>query len=204
MADDANVGGLGDAVENMKAKMKDAPPKAAPPKKDGSLSATTACGGEAGQLRGPAESLRFLADGVAAVRPATEAEEEIKRKEKLVRERMNTQYSRIMEEHRRLEEVKKELAKMSEPMRRDVELIRERLESVGRDLAHADKDYRAKKKAFEDASTLLERKKKEKQDLADHLRLIIHESEVRKTQKLEEIMEKLGVSDPTPEDFQGF
>lgn len=57
----------------------------------GSLSATTACGGEAGQLRGPAESLRFLADGVAAVRPATEAEEEIKRKEKLVRERMNTQ-----------------------------------------------------------------------------------------------------------------
>jgi hypothetical protein len=35
MADDANVGGLGDAVENMKAKMKDAPPKAAPPKKEG-------------------------------------------------------------------------------------------------------------------------------------------------------------------------
>ena len=57
----------------------------------GSLAATTTCGGEAGQLRGPAESLRFLADGVAAVRPATEAEEEIKRKEKLVRERMNTQ-----------------------------------------------------------------------------------------------------------------
>lgn len=35
MADDANVGGLGAAVENMKAKMKDAPPKAAPPKKEG-------------------------------------------------------------------------------------------------------------------------------------------------------------------------
>ena len=46
---------------------------------------------EAGKLRGPAESLRFLADGAAAVRPATEAEEEIKRKEKLVRERMNKQ-----------------------------------------------------------------------------------------------------------------
>jgi len=48
-------------------------------------------GNDAGALRGPAESLRFLADGAAAVRPATEAEEEIKRKEKLVRERMNKQ-----------------------------------------------------------------------------------------------------------------
>ena len=124
MADGANVGGLGDAVESMKAKMKEAPPKA-PPKTTEGDACPTWCGVsslwrrgtcaspcmtmrfafcaeaakphadagscEAGKLRGPAESLRFLADGAAAVRPATEAEEEIKRKEKLVRERMNKQ-----------------------------------------------------------------------------------------------------------------
>eukprot|EP00802_Teleaulax_amphioxeia_P017889 Tamp_18059.p3 GENE.Tamp_18059~~Tamp_18059.p3 ORF type:complete len:116 (+),score=36.22 Tamp_18059:209-556(+) len=92
MADGANVGGLGDAVESMKAKMKEAPPKA-PPKTTEEAAKPHADAGscEAGKLRGPAESLRFLADGAAAVRPATEAEEEIKRKEKLVRERMNKQ-----------------------------------------------------------------------------------------------------------------
>ena len=42
-------------------------------------------------FRSPAESLRMLADGAAAVRPATEAEEAIKRKEKLVLEKMNSQ-----------------------------------------------------------------------------------------------------------------
>ena len=110
---------------------------------------------------------------------------------------------KIKEEQRKLEEVQRELAKMAEPMRRDVELIRERLEAVDRDLAFADKDYTAKKRALEAAEALLEKKRKEKSDLADHLRLIIHESEVRKTQKLEEIMEKLGVADDSGH-FAGF
>ena len=61
-----------------------------------------------------------------------------------------------------MEEVQRELAKMAEPMRRDVELIRERLEAVDRDLAFADKDYTAKKRALEAAEALLEKKRKEK------------------------------------------
>ena len=42
-------------------------------------------------FRSAAESLRMLVDGAAAVRPATEAEEAIKRKEKLVLEKLNSQ-----------------------------------------------------------------------------------------------------------------
>ena len=40
MADAANAGGLGDAVESMKAKMKEAPPKAAPLKTTGNTCPT--------------------------------------------------------------------------------------------------------------------------------------------------------------------
>jgi hypothetical protein len=41
----------------------------------------------------------------SAVRPATEAEELIKKKERLVREKMQNQFGKIREEQRRLEEV---------------------------------------------------------------------------------------------------
>jgi hypothetical protein len=198
------TGDLDNAIECMKAKMKDAPPKPAHTNGTAVAAAAAAAAVAPGgcssnsSLRGPAESLRMLADGAAAVRPATEAEEQIKRKEKLVRDKMQMQFGKIMEEQKRLQDVQRELSKIAEPMRRDVELIRERLETVGRDLALADKDCIAKKKAYEEADKLVQKKRKEKEDLANHLRLIIHESEVRKTQKLEVRLRLACIHHPRP------
>eukprot|EP00961_Rhodomonas_salina_P061655 827744-Rhodomonas_salina.1 len=127
--------------------------------------------GGGGVAKDPAESLRFLADGASAVRPATAAEEEIKKKEKYVRDRMQQEYGKMMKEQQRLEEVRRELAQLSEPTRRDVEIIRERLEKADRDLAWCRRDHDVKKKAYETALEVMEKKDKEKQALADHLRL---------------------------------
>mmetsp|Transcript_76728 Transcript_76728/g.115459 ORF Transcript_76728/g.115459 Transcript_76728/m.115459 type:complete len:119 (-) Transcript_76728:22-378(-) len=118
---------------------------------------------------------------------------------------MQQEYGKMMKEQQRLEEVRRELAQLSEPTRRDVEIIRERLEKADRDLAWCRRDHDVKKKAYETALEVMEKKDKEKQALADHLRLIIHESEKRKTAKLEELMAKLGFdSGSAAEGFQGF
>mmetsp|Transcript_36573 Transcript_36573/g.57127 ORF Transcript_36573/g.57127 Transcript_36573/m.57127 type:complete len:146 (-) Transcript_36573:1286-1723(-) len=145
----------------------------------------------------------MLADGAAAVRPETAAEEEIKRKEKLVRERMQAEYAKMQKEQQRLQEVQRELEKMGEPGRKDVEIIRDKLETVDRELAFAIKDHERKKKAYESAADFMEKKRQEKTMLCDHLRMIIHENEQRKTKKLEDLMARLGVDSPA-EVFQGF
>lgn len=41
---------------------------------------------------------------------------------------------------------------------------------------------------FEEAKLILERKREEKEKLTEHLRLIIHDSEQRKSKRLEELM----------------
>ena len=166
-----------DMVEKMKEKMKaDREKKAAagPPKEE--KNRATAGAAESG-VNGDvvpvsvAEPLKMLADGVSAVRPATEEDEAIKRKEKLARERMGQEFEKMRREQKRLEEVRTELEKLSEPTRRDIEIIQHRLEIVDRDLKDCIKDHDYKKKAYEAAKEAMERKREEKSKLGEHLRM---------------------------------
>mmetsp|Transcript_41531 Transcript_41531/g.111311 ORF Transcript_41531/g.111311 Transcript_41531/m.111311 type:complete len:211 (-) Transcript_41531:37-669(-) len=122
-------------------------------------------------------------------------EEEFKRKEKILRDKMQSEFGKIHSKQRQLEEIRRELEKLEEPMRRDVSLIRTRLETLDRDLLFATKEHARKKKEYEEAAEALDKKRQEKSMLAEHLRMIIHDNEQRKASKLEELMHKLGMEE---------
>mmetsp|Transcript_2073 Transcript_2073/g.4691 ORF Transcript_2073/g.4691 Transcript_2073/m.4691 type:complete len:211 (+) Transcript_2073:44-676(+) len=207
-------GDLGSDIEKMKEKMKTdgaSKPPANPPPPPPAEGGSAEGGGSNGKdkvkavPRDPAESLKMMLtdDGVDAVRPGSDAEEQIKKMEKQVRLKMKAERDKMLKEQQRLLEIQHELDILEMPMKRDVSLTRDRLEVLDRELAAAEKDHKTKKKAYEDALALLEKKKEEKVNLADHLRMIIHDNEQRKTQKLEELLGKLGVQEAGPV-FEGF
>ena len=88
-------------------------------------------------------------------------------------------------------------------------MLRARIENVERELSYATKDYKRKKTEFEKAKAYMEKKETMKQELTEHLRMIIYESEKKKEEKLKEMMSKLGMdtenssSKDTPQ-FKGF
>ena len=85
--------------------------------------------------------------------------------------------------------------------------IREEIQTNERELSWAQKDFDTKKVAFEEAQAELEKFKERKTLLTSHLRTIIYDNETKKSEKLSQLMGKLGLGASEAEKkthFKGF
>jgi len=85
--------------------------------------------------------------------------------------------------------------------------IREEIQTNERELSWAQKDFDTKKVAFEEAQAELEKFKERKTLLTSHLRTIIYDNETKKSEKLSQLMGRLGLGatdDEKKSHFKGF
>ncbi|XP_072015699.1 uncharacterized protein [Amphiura filiformis] len=96
-------------------------------------------------------------------------------------------------EAKRLAYIQKELAKIEDLLTNDVRILRDRIEEASRTYLEAQKRYQKAEEEFVAAKMQLHKAEDTKEALTEHLCTIIHENEIRKSQKLEELVNKLEV-----------
>ncbi|XP_026281000.1 uncharacterized protein LOC113208272 isoform X3 [Frankliniella occidentalis] len=108
------------------------------------------------------------------------------------------------EEQLRLSMIQEELQKLDQRLSCDVSIIRNQIEAASLEFMEAQKRYDRAEKEFLDAKLLLYTKLERKELLTHHLCTIIEQNEMRKAQKLSELMEKLQMPDSdVPEVHRG-
>jgi archaellum component FlaC len=121
--------------------------------------------------------------------------EKLAEDEQVLRSQLNSHTANAEAQMKAIVAIKSELKALDAPKRKDVEQIMQRIEAVDRDLSYVEADFKAKKAAADKASEILEKKKKEKRLLTDHMRLILYESEKEKVKKIAKIREKLRLAE---------
>lgn len=100
--------------------------------------------------------------------------------------------------------IQEELQKLDQRLSCDVSIIRNQIEAASLEFMEAQKRYDRAEKEFLDAKLLLYTKLERKELLTHHLCTIIEQNEMRKAQKLSELMEKLQMPDSdVPEVHRG-
>ncbi|CAK7325302.1 unnamed protein product [Dovyalis caffra] len=114
-------------------------------------------------------------------------EEEIERKKKEVREKVELQLGRAEEETKRLTHVWEELEVLADPLRKDVAIIRKKIDMANRELKPLGQSCQKKEKEYKEAMEAFNEKNKEKAQLVATLVELLSESEKQRMKKLEEL-----------------
>ncbi|XP_071801879.1 uncharacterized protein [Asterias amurensis] len=122
-----------------------------------------------------------------------EIEDENSRKKKLLAMAIADRKKKTQAETKRLAYIQKELSKIEEFLTNDVNILRDKIEEASRNYSEAQKRYQKAEAEFVTAKISLHKLSDHKEALTEHLCTIIRENELRKSKKLEELVEKLDV-----------
>ncbi|TRY63105.1 hypothetical protein TCAL_03916 [Tigriopus californicus] len=100
---------------------------------------------------------------------------------------------RTCEETEKLQRAQAELGQIDKCLSADVRLIRDEIETASLEFMESQKRYDRAEKEFVSAKLRLHQTSERKEQLTEHLITVIQQSELRKGQKLEEIMRVLDI-----------
>ncbi|XP_054770125.2 RAB6-interacting golgin-like isoform X1 [Lytechinus pictus] len=120
-------------------------------------------------------------------------EEENTKKKNLLARAIADRKKKTQAEAKRLLYIQKELTKIESLLTNDVSILRDKIEEASRDFNDAQRRYQKAEAEFVAAKTHLHKASEMKEALTEHLCTIIHENELRKARKLEELVSKLEV-----------
>eukprot|EP00795_Rhopilema_esculentum_P010445 gene10445-19151_t len=99
-----------------------------------------------------------------------------------------------------LQTIQKELARLDSLLANDVEILRSKIEEATISYCHAQKRHEKAEKEYVNSKLDLKLKEERKEELTQHLYTIIQENELRKANKLEELMSKLNLPKHIPKE----
>ncbi|KAG5237848.1 hypothetical protein OIU76_012644 [Salix suchowensis] len=114
-------------------------------------------------------------------------EEEIERRKKEVREKVELQLGRAEEETRRLTHIWEELEVLADPLRKDVAIVRKKIDMAYKELKPLGQSCQKKEKEYKEALEAFNEKNKERAQLVATLMELLTESEKQRMKKLEEL-----------------
>lgn len=118
-------------------------------------------------------------------------EEVNKQRKALLSKTLSERQKKAQEEARKLAHIQRELMILDNLLTADVNVIRSRIEIASREFLDAQKRYERAEKEFVDSKVDLQKKSEQKESLTEHLYTIIHQNELRKSNKLSELMKEL-------------
>ncbi|XP_048458144.1 RAB6-interacting golgin [Rhincodon typus] len=120
-------------------------------------------------------------------------EEKNKRKKALLSKAIAERSKRTMEETVKLKQIQKELQTLDDLLSNDVNILRDRIEKTSLEYYQAKKRYDKAEVEYVAAKLDLYKKNELKEQLTEHLCTIIQQNELRKANKLEELMQQLEI-----------
>jgi len=124
-----------------------------------------------------------------------EIEEENKKKRKLLLDTITERKKQTDAEEKKLAMIQLEIQKIDLLVSSDIKFLRSTIEEASLDFLSAQKRYDKAEKEFVDAKLQLHQKQERKDLLTEHLMTIIEDSELRKAEKLAELMQQLQIPD---------
>nr|XP_022321119.1 RAB6-interacting golgin-like isoform X3 [Crassostrea virginica] len=118
-------------------------------------------------------------------------EEANKQRKALLSKTLTERQRKAREEAQKLSHIQKELQLLDNRLSADVTLIRSRIESSSKDYLEAQRRYDRAEREFIEAKMDLQKKSELKEQLTEHLYTIIHQNELRKAEKLSQLMNEL-------------
>ena len=125
------------------------------------------------------------------------ARTETERKERQIKQNLSSQRERVKKEAARLALFEGELARLKEKEAADVADLRYQLEEADRDLVWLERDFKTKQAAYAKAKEAFETAAGRKREIKESMTLLVLNSERRKEEKLNELMEKMDANDDT-------
>ncbi|XP_074654818.1 uncharacterized protein LOC141908615 [Tubulanus polymorphus] len=107
--------------------------------------------------------------------------------------------AKAKKESTKLCHIQKELTHLDSLLSVDVKILRDKIEGACREFLHAQKHYEKAECEFITAKLELHKASELKEELTEHLYTIIHQNEVRKAQKLSQLMHELELETTTDE-----
>ncbi|XP_059093024.1 RAB6-interacting golgin-like isoform X2 [Tigriopus californicus] len=120
-------------------------------------------------------------------------EEENMKKKHILSQAIAERKQRTCEETEKLQRAQAELGQIDKCLSADVRLIRDEIETASLEFMESQKRYDRAEKEFVSAKLRLHQTSERKEQLTEHLITVIQQSELRKGQKLEEIMRVLDI-----------
>ncbi|XP_061165454.1 RAB6-interacting golgin-like isoform X2 [Saccostrea echinata] len=120
-------------------------------------------------------------------------EEANKQRKALLSKTLTERQRKAREEAQKLSHIQKEVQLLDNRLSADVTLIRSRIESASKDYMEAQRRYDRAEREFIEAKMDLQKKSDLKEQLTEHLYTIIHQNELRKAEKLSQLMNELHV-----------
>ncbi|XP_062608586.1 uncharacterized protein LOC134270361 [Saccostrea cucullata] len=127
-------------------------------------------------------------------------EEANKQRKALLSKTLTERQKKAREEAQKLSHIQKEVQLLDNRLSADVTLIRSRIESASKDYMEAQRRYDRAEREFIEAKMDLQKKSDLKEQLTEHLYTIIHQNELRKAEKLSQLMNELHVEMETEEE----
>eukprot|EP00056_Hartaetosiga_gracilis_P002790 m.56826 g.56826 ORF g.56826 m.56826 type:complete len:162 (+) comp11202_c2_seq1:656-1141(+) len=118
-------------------------------------------------------------------------EDENKRKQAELVRAIQSRRVKAISEANKLSQIQSELNSIQRNLSEDISILRGKIESASREYFEAKKRYDAAEKEFVLAKMDLHKKEDMKEQLTEHLMVIIEKNEERKALKLEELMNKI-------------
>ncbi|KAM4575650.1 RAB6-interacting golgin [Fundulus diaphanus] len=132
-----------------------------------------------------------------------EMEERNKRKKALLAKTIAEKSKQTHAEAVKLKRIQKELQALDDMVSNDIGILRGRIEQASWDYSAARKRYEKAEAEYVTAKLDLHRKTEVKEQLTEHLCAIIQQNELRKAQKLEELMQQLQLQATEEEEEEG-
>ncbi|KAL3871481.1 hypothetical protein ACJMK2_039476 [Sinanodonta woodiana] len=118
-------------------------------------------------------------------------EEANKQKKALLSKTLSERQRKAKAESYKLEHIQRELSKLDCLLTADVQVIRNKIDIACREFNDAQRRYERAEKEFIESKIDLHKKSELKDALTEHLYTIIHQNELRKSNKLAELMKEL-------------
>lgn len=118
-------------------------------------------------------------------------EERNKRTKALLAKTIAQKSKQTQEEAQKLKRIQKELQALDDMVSSDISILRDRIEQASWDYSAARKRYEKAESEYVTAKLDLHRKTEAKEQLTEHLYAIIQQNELRKAEKLQELMLQL-------------
>lgn len=120
-------------------------------------------------------------------------EEKNKRKKALLAQAIAERSKRTQAETIKLKRIQKELQALDDMVSADIGILRNRIDQASLEYSYARKRFDRAEAEYITAKLDLQRKAETKEQLTEHLCTIIQQNELRKAEKLEELMQQLDV-----------
>ncbi|XP_045154018.1 RAB6-interacting golgin isoform X3 [Echinops telfairi] len=120
-------------------------------------------------------------------------EEKNKRKKAVLAKAIAERSKRTQAETMKLKRIQKELQALDDMVSADIGILRNRIDQASLDYSYARKRFDKAEAEYVTAKLDLQRKTEIKEQLTEHLSTIIQQNELRKANKLEELMQQLDV-----------